>query len=168
MEDQNKPTKLRTIGIAGFSLVELMIVILIIGIIGGVGVPLMQSMSAKPGAQYAADELYSVIMEAKMQAIQNNSPASITFNVASSEYSYRNNVTVRLSKYRGNVIFTNSPNGLDQAPVNQLTFSPQGFATASGSVYIREITHNTFYRVRTSYAGVTTVDRWSQGANRWN
>jgi hypothetical protein len=43
-----------------------------------------------------------------------------------------------------------------------------GFATLPGDVFLVEPSHNTFYRVQTSYAGVSTVDRWSEGAARWN
>lgn len=154
---------------AGFTLIELVIVIALIGVLAAVAVPAMRSMGQKPGAQYASDELYGVIMGAKMQAVRSNQATNIQFNLATNQYtSGVTNETVLLTKYRGNVVFTNSPDLADPAPVAQLTFSPQGFATLNGNVYIQEASHNTFYRVRTSFAGVTTVDRWSEGALRWN
>lgn len=152
---------------SGFTLIELMIAIAVVAILVSIAVPGMRGMSTKNSAQRAADEMYGVIMEAKMRAVRNNITVNINFDFANNLYSSpETGETVALNKYRGNVRFTNAPNGA--APVGQLTFSPQGFATFSGSVFIVEPDHNTFYRLRTSYAGVTTVDRWSEGAARWN
>ncbi|MBI5550460.1 MAG: prepilin-type N-terminal cleavage/methylation domain-containing protein [Desulfobacterales bacterium] len=152
---------------AGFSLIELMIGIAVIAIVGSIAVPSMMGMNTKNGAQRAADEMYGVIMEAKMRAVRNNITVNIFFDIANNSYRCpETGETVTLNKYRGNVTFTNAPNGA--APIPRLTFSPQGFATLSGNVFIVEPNHNTFYRLQTSYAGVTTVDRWSEGAARWN
>jgi prepilin-type N-terminal cleavage/methylation domain-containing protein len=152
---------------SGFTLIEILIGIVIIGILGGLATVAMMGMSAKGGAQRAADEMYGVIMEAKMRAVRNNINVNINFDIANNRYTCdATGETVALNKYRGNVVFTNAPDGL--APVAQLVFSPQGFATTPGDVYLVERNHNTFYRLQTSYAGVTTVKRWSEGAATWH
>jgi prepilin-type N-terminal cleavage/methylation domain-containing protein len=153
-------------GRSGYTLIEVMIVIALIAIIGSLAALSMRGTSSKGAAQRAADEMYGVIMEAKMRAVRNNITVTINFDIANNSYHcVETGETVTLNKYRGNVTFTNAPDG--EAPIAQLIFTPQGFATLSGSVFIVEPSHNTFYRLQTSYAGVTTVDRWSEGAARW-
>ncbi len=155
----------------GFTLIELMIVIAVIAIVGGIAVPSMMGMNSKGGAQRAADEMYGILMEAKMRAVRNNIRVDITFDIANNRYTCKavgaaTGESLDLTKYRGDVAFTNAPSG--EAPAILLRFSPQGFATTPGDVYLVERRHNTFYRLRTSYAGVTTVDRWSEIGARWN
>ncbi len=155
-------------GSAGFTLVELIVGVAIIAILGGLATVSMMAASTKNAGQRAADEMYGMIMEAKMRAVRNNVNVNIFFDFANNRYNCDvTGETVALNKYRGNVAFTNAPPD-GSAPVAQLRFSPQGFAILSGSVFLIEPNHNTFYRVLTSYAGVSTVDRWSEGAARWN
>ena len=163
---QHQGQKGKTLGAAGFTLIEVLVGLAVIAILGGLATLSIMG-NTKDGAQRAADEMYGVIMEAKMRAVRNNITVNINFDIPNNRYTCdATNETIALNKYRGNVRFTNAPNG--EAPIALLTFSPQGFATLPGNVFLVEPNHNTFYRLQTSYAGVTTVDRWSEGAAKWN
>ncbi len=152
---------------AGFTLVELMVVLALSAILTGLAVASINS-SRKAGVQYAADEMYGAIQDARMRAIRTNQWCTIAFNTpAVNQYQISlTNEVVDLAKYPGNVTFGKSPNAIDLAPVPKLQFTPQGFATLPGSVYINSAVDNTWYRVQTTYAGVTRVDRWGTAA--WN
>ena len=156
----------------GFTIVELMVVLAIIAALGGIAILSINS-SRKAGVQYAADEMFSAIQYARMRAARNNQWCTISFNVPQvNQYQIAiltvppTNQVVDLGKYRGNVTFGNSPNGADQPPAAQLVFTPQGFATTFGNLYLNSGVDNTWYRVETTYAGSTRVNRWT-GAG-WN
>jgi prepilin-type N-terminal cleavage/methylation domain-containing protein len=157
-------------GDSGFTLIELMIVVALLAILGGIGVASIRTIGDKPGVQYAADELFGAIQNARMRAIRTNQFCTVTFNAPGlNQYQVSlTNEVVSLSKYRGNVTFGNSPNAANPAPAASLQFTPQGFATTSGAVYLTTAIDNTWYRVNTSYAGVTSVDRYSPASGTWN
>ena len=151
----------------GFTLIELMVVLAIIAVLGGVAVFSIH-FNRKAGVQYAADELFGAIQNARMRAVRENQGCSITFNSPQpNQYQISlNNEVVDLSKYRGNVTFGNSPNAVDLPPAAQLIFTPQGFATTFGNVYLNSGVDNTWYHVETTYAGICRINRWT-GAG-WN
>lgn len=152
----------------GFTIIELMIVIAVIAILGLGAVPAIRGMVNKGGSQYAADELYSAIMLARMRAVRNNQWTNITFNVPGvDQYTIQwSGEVVNLAKHRSNPTFIRSPRALDPAPIPMITFSPQGFATVSGNVYLND-EFNQIYRIETTYPGITTVKRWAQGSSTW-
>lgn len=159
-------------GANGFTLVEMMVVLAIIATLGGIAV-ISVATTRKAGVQYAADEMFSNIQTARMRAARNDSSCTISFNVpAANQYQITINTAppstqvIDLANYRGNVTFGNSPNAVDQPPAAQLIFTPQGFATTFGDLYLNSGVDNTWYRFRTTYAGASQVDRWT-GAG-WN
>lgn len=167
IDDTVRPLFPRKGAQAGFTLIELIVGMVVIVILGSLATVSVMTANTKNAGQRAADEMYGVIMEAKMRAVRNNQQVTINFDIANNNY--RCDATgerVDLGKYRGNVSFANDPGG-GGATVGQLVFSPQGFATQPGSVFLVEPAHNTFYRLQTSYAGITTVKRWSKGAEQW-
>jgi prepilin-type N-terminal cleavage/methylation domain-containing protein len=149
-------------GIAGFTLIELVIVIAVIGIMLAVAVPAIMAVTNRAGAQYAADELYSVLMVAKMRAVRNNTTCTVTINLDPAN-------SYNMTKYRGNVILTNSPNAADPVPAAAITFTRQGFSLPpwTGDVYLQETNNNVFWRVRTTVGGTSTVDRYSTATGLW-
>lgn len=154
-------------GSDGFTLTELMVVVAIIAVLGGVAVFSIH-FNRKAGVQYAADELFGAIQNARMRAVRENQWCTVAFNSPQpNQYQISlSSEVVDLSKYRGEVTFGNSPNAADPAPAAQLVFTPQGFATTFGNVYLDSGVDNTWYRVETTYAGICRVNRWT-GAG-WN
>lgn len=74
------PPQKKRIGSAGFSLVEIVIVILLIGIVSAVAAPLLLKYLPNMHLKSAARDLFSSMQEARMAAIKNNSPVAIIFN----------------------------------------------------------------------------------------
>lgn len=170
----------------GFTLIELMVVIAVIAILLGAAVPAIRTFTTANAPQYATDELYGEIQLCRLRAARNNQRCQINFNLAAGTYSFTdfgNNgavilpnpfKVVDLSKYRGGVTLTNSPNPIDPVPYTQLEFLPQGILNTtntlpaiSNSVYLTNQDNTVFYRILVSVAGGTSVDRWNVSTNSW-
>ena len=77
-------------GAAGFSAVELLIVMAIIGILAGIGIPnFLRSLPERRLAN-AARNLYADFQKARLVAVRNNTNTPVTFNVGAGSYSYVN------------------------------------------------------------------------------
>lgn len=71
---------------AGFTLVELMIVVAIMGILAGIAYPLMLSWLPNMRVRGAARDVYSVMQRAKAEAIERGGNVAIVFNTAANTY----------------------------------------------------------------------------------
>ena len=71
---------------SGFTVIELIIVIVVLGILTAVGVPNFLSWLPKYRLRSAARDLYSNMQLAKLSAIKNNADWAIVFNKASDQY----------------------------------------------------------------------------------
>ncbi len=69
---------------AGFSLVELMVVVAIIAVIGAIAVPNMSPANAR--LKQAARELYGNMQRARMEAIKSNQNVGIVFDTVNNQY----------------------------------------------------------------------------------
>jgi prepilin-type N-terminal cleavage/methylation domain-containing protein len=171
---------------AGFSLVELVVGLAIVAIVIALAVPAVISYQTKHGLQYATDELFADLQLARMRAARNNQPCEILFNIPGPDQYQINDLdnggafisTFRVStltKLRGGIRFiNNSPNPADAQPLTRLRFLPQGMVdqanivpAGSNSVFLTNQGNDTFFRVRVSLAGATSVDRWVPAQNRW-
>lgn len=129
----------------GFTLVEMMMIIAIIGILTAVSVP--NFLVWLPGwrARSAARDLYSNMHLARMSAIKNRQDCTVTFASGPDRYIVSClNRTVILADYGSGVCFQ-GPGGetFDAASLN---FSARGF-TDPGYAYLSEGQGNVFYRV---------------------
>ena len=67
----------------GFSLVELLVVVAIVGIIAGFGTPALLSMKAKSSVRADARDVYSTFRHAQSEAVKRSESICILFNVPS-------------------------------------------------------------------------------------
>ena len=74
-------------GCAGFTLIELMVVVAIIGISLSIAIPQLSSISQNATLGAAARELYGQLQRAKMDAIKRNETVAIAIS-SSNPYSY--------------------------------------------------------------------------------
>ncbi len=142
----------------GFSLIEIMTVIGILAILAGVATPSLISWRHNAQLRRAAQDVYSNLQKAKVEAARRNTAITITFSSndyvvyidANSDWTYQNGEEIARpiawSKYAG-VSIDSSEGGGDGLsfanPINGIAFSPNGFPTdntgalASGTVYIK-------------------------------
>jgi prepilin-type N-terminal cleavage/methylation domain-containing protein len=168
---------------AGFTLVELMVAVAIVAIMLGMAVPAVNAYLTRHGLQYASDELWGDIQLARMRAARNNQRCRISFDSPGpGQYQIddvdNNNVVIRtfkisdLTKFRGGITFTNSPNAADGAPLESFEFTAQGIIdqvqpAGSNAVYLTNQDNDPFFRVVVSLAGGTGIGRWIPAQNQW-
>jgi prepilin-type N-terminal cleavage/methylation domain-containing protein len=70
----------------GFTLIEMMIVIAIIGIAASIGVPNLMLWFDNLSVKSAARDLYSAMQEARMIAVRQNAETAIVFDTTNSSY----------------------------------------------------------------------------------
>jgi prepilin-type N-terminal cleavage/methylation domain-containing protein len=70
----------------GFTLIEMMIVIAIIGIAASIGVPNLMLWFDNLSVKSAARDLYSAMQEARMIAVRQNAETAIVFDATNSSY----------------------------------------------------------------------------------
>ena len=169
-EESGQPSPSRPGRAAGFTLIELMVSAAIVAVMLSIGVVSYRSAVDKPGLQMAADEMFGVIQEVRMRAIREKAFCTVEFNTPGNNQ-YRvdtTNQVVDLSKYKGNIAFAESPIAADAPSAARLRFTPQGFAVNSGTVYLTTSYDESFCRVRTTFSGITRIERFNPSTKTWN
>jgi prepilin-type N-terminal cleavage/methylation domain-containing protein len=137
---------------AGFSLIELVIVIVIAGVVMAIATPTTIAWLRDRGVRNAADQLGIDLQRAKLMAIKENAECSITINSPGlNQYTISlNGEVVDLGRYHGGVRFTNNPTPSSA----EITFNPQGICTTlPAEIFLTNQNDTYTFRLRVSGAG---------------
>ncbi|MFA5125138.1 MAG: GspH/FimT family pseudopilin [Patescibacteria group bacterium] len=120
--------------LAGFSLLELVVVIALLGIITGVGLPYYQSFTVSLQLQGAARDLTSDLRYAQQQAVTTQANYRLVFDINQNLYTVENDSTGLLIKSR----IIKSPIILESTTLASSTaiFNATGAAVSSGNVIL--------------------------------
>lgn len=119
----------------GFSLLELMVVIVIVGILAIITIPSMGAWQSKKDMNAAAREIASFLQQARSEAVRRNMVVRVEFSTADDSYFMRTQTAVLTPTI-------NLPDGISISSANfdgtaQARFTTRGFAEDSGSVTIQ-------------------------------
>ncbi len=174
-----KPTIQRHFVETGHSLVELITVVAIIGIIGLMVAPDIDTWKPNSRLTRAARDLFSNLQKARMGAVKDNLNVSLRFNATNAPGYYyfdtdptgtdgaydANEERINLADYESGIDFgtgsaVNSWSGGALVQQNVLTFTGRGSAS-SGSIYLSNENNDTCY-------GLTVVSSGSIKLRKYN
>jgi len=147
---------------SGFTVIELIMVIVVLGILTAVGVPNFLSWLPKYRLKSAARDLYSNLQLAKMAAIKSNQKCRVKYSVNPDQYTVSFlNKTVILQDYGSGVKF-DGPNKKAFA-VATITFNSRGTSNA-GYAYLSNSGNTDYYRVGPLTSGAIKLQKWGGGS----
>ena len=151
---------------AGFTLLEMLMVIFIISTLGSVAIPTFSGWLPNYRLKGAARDLYSHIQGAKMEAVKRNSDISVTFQTGPDCYTVAGVLSGPkvLGDYKSGICY-GTPTGFTN-PLTTITYNQRGICTAgSGTyVYITNDRQSGYYRVGPNPAGIVRLQKWNGSA----
>ena len=160
----------------GFTLIELLVGIAVFIALSVVAAPSIRGMVDNMSGNRAVHEIMSDLNVAKSLAVRHGRPSTVAFdNPVVDQYTVTWNVpaqnrVVDLAGFRTGIQFEPNPPGLggpSPPPIANLTFSPQGFATQNGSIYITDQNNSEVIRIEVLFSGAISEMRWSAANNQW-
>ena len=148
---------------SGFTLIELAVVIVLLAILAGVGVPNFLSWLPKYRLKIAARDLYSNLQLAKMSAIKANKDCRVNYYTNPDRYTVDLlNKTIKLSDYKSGITFCGPNNQKFAVPT--ITFNSRGTSN-SGYAYLSNSGNTAYYRVGPLTSGAIKLQKWSGGTS---
>lgn len=172
-------------GVSGFTLLELIVIVFIIGILASISIPVFSTLIPDYKLRTTAQELYSNMHLAKMKAIKKQTKYKIVFQTGANSYILKQDagptektVTLTSSGSGRDICFgcgdaTKNATKSGGAPPsdgvsyssNTATFNPRGMSS-SGYVYVKN-NKGTSYAVGTLSSGVIFLKKWRTSTNSW-
>lgn len=162
---------------SGFTLVELMVVIAVIGIMAGIAIPNFFSFLPKSRLRSAARDIVSCLQEMKLRAIKENATTVIVFDLANDRYTAF--VDNGPGAAAGNSALDASESIIKQETLasdldmyntsfvaNTGGFTARGLPRNAGTVFIR-YSNTDYRRVIVNTAGNIRIEMSADGVN-WN
>ncbi len=169
----------------GFTLMELIVAIAIIGVVAGIAIPNVAAQLPEYRLKNAARDLVSFMQEAKMAAVKNNTTAAIIFDSSSQPGFYyldsngsgtrdAGERQINLGEYKDGIQFGrgNAANNWNNSSISdsvtfdsgtddRLNFSSIGTSNTQGTVYLENENADTCYAVTVLVTGSIKTRQWT-------
>jgi len=132
--------------VKGFTLIELMVVVALLGIFASIAVPSFNRMIEKNRVEAAASELYRMVITARSDAVNKRSVATLTFTAANNTWAIAQGGTTARQ-------FVLPPSLNHSQTLNILTFNPDGTISSPATFTVSSDKSQTEYSIGVQRSG---------------